>query len=127
VARIKRGLATELRLGNLDAQRDWGYAGDYVEAMWLMLQQDRPQDYVVGTGKTHSVQYLVETAFGHAGLEWREFVRLDPRFVRPAEVDLLLADPGKAERELGWKPKVGFEELVAMMVDADLERLSRGR
>jgi len=127
VARIKRGLAKELCLGNLDAQRDWGYAGDYVEAMWLMLQQDEPQDYVVGTGKTHSVQYLVETAFGHAGLDWREYVRLDPRFVRPAEVDLLLADPSKARRELGWQPKVAFEELVAMMVEADLERLSRPR
>jgi GDPmannose 4,6-dehydratase len=127
VARIKLGLAKELRLGNLDAQRDWGFAGDYVEAMWLMLQQDRPDDYVVGTGKTHSVQYLVETAFGHTGLDWREFVTLDPRFVRPAEVDLLLADPSKAKRELGWEPKVGFEQLVAMMVDADLERLRRPR
>ncbi|HEU4698175.1 MAG TPA: GDP-mannose 4,6-dehydratase [Gemmatimonadales bacterium] len=125
VARIKLGLAKELRLGNLDAQRDWGFAGDYVEAMWLMLQQERPEDFVVGTGKTHSVQNLVETAFGHVGLDWRDHVVQDPRYMRPAEVDLLLADPSKAERELGWTPKVGFEQLVAMMVDADLARLRR--
>jgi GDPmannose 4,6-dehydratase len=125
VARIKLGLAGELRLGNLDARRDWGFAGDYVEAMWRMLQQPRPQDYVVGTGQTHSVRELVEAAFGHVGLDWRKHVATDPRFVRPAEVDLLQADASKARRELGWKPKVSFNELVAMMVDADLERLRR--
>src|ERR671915_366158 len=126
VARIKLGLAKELRLGNLDARRDWGFAGDYVEAMWRMLQQPRPQDYVIGTGVTHSVRDLVETAFGHVGLDWKRYVKTDPKFVRPAEVDLLQADPSKARRELGWTPKVGFSELVSMMVDADLVRL-RGR
>ena len=124
VARIKLGLATELRLGNLEARRDWGFAGDYVEAMWRMLQQDTPQDYVVGTGATHSVRELVELAFGHAGLDYRKYVVSDPKYYRPAEVDLLLADPAKARRELGWAPKVSFGELVAMMVDADLERLA---
>jgi GDPmannose 4,6-dehydratase len=123
VARIKRGLATELRLGNLDSQRDWGYAGDYVEAMWRMLQQPEPQDYVIGTGKTHTVRELVELAFQHAGLDWQQHVVLDPQFIRPAEVDLLLADPGRAERELGWRPTVDFPGLVRMMVDADLQRL----
>jgi GDPmannose 4,6-dehydratase len=127
VARIKLGLARELRLGNLDAQRDWGFAGDYVEAMWRMLQQPKPQDYVIGTGRTHSVQQLVELAFTHVGLDWREFVVSDPKFYRPAEVDLLLADPSKGGRELGWSPKVDFAGLVAMMVDADLERLRPGR
>jgi GDPmannose 4,6-dehydratase len=122
-ARIKLGLAKELRLGNLDARRDWGFAGDYVEAMWRMLQQPTPQDYVIGTGETHSVQELVELAFSHVGLDWRKHVVSDPKFYRPAEVDLLLADPGKACRELGWTPNVTFEQLVAMMVDADLERL----
>ena len=126
VARIKLGLARELRLGNLDARRDWGFAGDYVEAMWQMLQRDTPQDYVVGTGVTHSVRDLVDIAFGHVGLDYREFVVSDPKYYRPAEVDLLLADPSKARRELGWAPKVGFAELVAMMVDADLERLGSG-
>jgi GDPmannose 4,6-dehydratase len=126
VARIKLGLAKEIPLGNLDARRDWGYAGDYVEAMWRMLQQPTPQDYVVGTGQTHSVRDLVEAAFGHVGLEWRKYVKSDPRYMRPAEVDLLQADPTKAKRELGWSPNVKFPELVAMMVDADLERL-RGR
>jgi GDPmannose 4,6-dehydratase len=126
VARIKLGLARELRLGNLDARRDWGFAGDYVDAMWRMLQQAEPQDYVIGTGQTHSVRELVETAFGHVGLDWRKHVVSDPKYMRPAEVDLLQADPSKARRELGWTPKVGFGELVAMMVDADLERL-RGR
>ncbi|HZG44240.1 MAG TPA: GDP-mannose 4,6-dehydratase [Longimicrobium sp.] len=121
-ARIKLGLASELRLGNLDAQRDWGFAGDYVRAMHLMLQQDQPDDYVVATGETHTVQRLVELAFGAVGLDWREYVSLDPRFMRPAEVDLLVGDPSKAKRELGWEPEVGFEALVAMMVDADLER-----
>ena len=126
VARIKLGLAKEILLGNLDARRDWGYAGDYVEAMWRMLQQPSPQDYVVGTGHTHSVRDLVDAAFGHVGLDWRKYVKSDPRFMRPAEVDLLQADPSKAKRELGWSPTVKFGELVAMMVDADLERL-RGK
>ncbi|HVQ45428.1 MAG TPA: GDP-mannose 4,6-dehydratase [Gemmatimonadales bacterium] len=126
VARIKLGLAKEILLGNLDARRDWGYAGDYVEAMWRMLQQPTPQDYVVGTGQTHSVRDLVDAAFGHVGLDWRKYVKSDPRFMRPAEVDLLQADPSKAKRELGWSPTVKFGELVAMMVDADLERL-RGK
>jgi len=127
VARIKLGLADELRLGNLDAQRDWGFAGDYVRAMWLMLQQETPSDYVVATGETHTVQKLVETAFGAADLDWREHVRQDPRFMRPAEVDLLVGDPSRARAELGWEPQVGFEELVRMMVDADLERLRGAR
>jgi GDPmannose 4,6-dehydratase len=124
VARIKLGLARELRLGNLEARRDWGFAGDYVEAMWRMLQQDQPQDYVVGSGETHSVRELVELAFAHVGLDYRQYVVSDPKYYRPAEVDLLLADPSKARRELGWTPKVGFTELVAMMVDADMERLA---
>ena len=127
VARMKLGLAKELRLGNLEARRDWGFAGDYVEAMWRMLQQPTPQDYVIGTGQTHSVQQLVELAFSHVGLDWRRHVVSDPKFYRPAEVDLLLADPAKACHELGWTPKVSFEELVAMMVDADLERLRAAR
>jgi GDPmannose 4,6-dehydratase len=126
VARIKLGLGSELRLGNLDARRDWGYAGDYVDAMWRMLQQDRPQDYVIGSGETHSVRELVELAFAHVGLDYRKHVVSDPRYYRPAEVDLLLADPAKARRELGWAPKAGFAELVAMMVDADMERLGAG-
>ena len=124
VARIQLGLASEIRLGNLDARRDWGFAGDYVEAMWLMLQQPRAHDYVIGTGETHSVRELVELAFGHVGLDYRKYVVSDPRFHRPAEVDLLLADPSKARKELGWAPKVTFAQLVAMMVDADLKRLS---
>jgi len=124
-ARIKRGLAGKLNLGNLDARRDWGFAGDYVKAMWLMLQQEEPQDYVVATGETYSVEDLVSTAFEHAGLDWREHVVLDERFVRPAEVDLLIGDPARARQELGWEPEVGFRELVTMMVDADLERLAR--
>jgi len=124
-ARIKLGLATELRLGNLDAQRDWGYAGDYVDAMWRMLQQPEPLDYVIGTGEMHSVQDLVEVAFGHLGLDWMTHVRSDERFKRPAEVDILLADPRRAHTELGWKPQVPFAKLVTMMVDADMERLSR--
>ena len=127
VARIKLGLARELRLGNLDARRDWGFAGDYVEAMWRMLQQPAAQDYVIGTGTTHSVRELVEAAFRHAGLDWNRHVVVDPRFIRPAEVDLLQADPRKARAELGWTPKVTFEELVAMMGGADIERLSRAR
>lgn len=124
VARIKLGLAHELRLGNLDASRDWGFAGDYVEAMWLMLQQDAPVDYVIGTGETHTVREFVELAFSHAGLDYQDFVVIDPRFYRPAEVDLLLADPSKARRELGWKPKMSFQRLVETMVDWDLERLA---
>ncbi|MCD6302897.1 MAG: GDP-mannose 4,6-dehydratase [Anaerolineae bacterium] len=125
VARIKLGLADELRLGNLESRRDWGYAGDYVRAMWLMLQQDAPDDYVVGTGKTHSVGELVEVAFAAAGLDWRSYVVQDPRFYRPAEVDLLVSDPSKARDVLGWEPEVGFEELVRMMVEADLAMLER--
>jgi GDPmannose 4,6-dehydratase len=123
VARVKLGLASEVRLGNLNARRDWGFAGDYVEAMWRMLQQPTPSDYVVGTGQTHSVRELVEAAFQHVGLDWRKHVVTDPKYMRPAEVDLLQADPSKARRELGWNPRIGFAELVAMMVDADLERL----
>ncbi|MES2123658.1 MAG: GDP-mannose 4,6-dehydratase [Gemmatimonadota bacterium] len=122
-ARIKLGLATELRMGNLEARRDWGYAGDYVDAMWRMLQADTPQDYVIGTGMTHSVGDLVRIAFEHVGLDWERYVVVDPQFYRPAEVDLLLADPAKAKKELGWSPTVSFEGLVRMMVDADLRRL----
>lgn len=124
-ASIKMGLAKELRMGNLDAKRDWGYAGDYVRAMWMMLQQKEPRDYVIATGETHSVRELVELAFSHVDLDYRDFVVQDPRFMRPAEVDLLIGDPAKAKRELGWEPKVSFPELVRMMVDADLERLER--
>ncbi len=120
VARIKRGRAKELRLGNLDARRDWGYAGDYVEAMWLMLQQDAPDDYVVATGESHSVQELVEHAFACVGLDWHDYVVVDPDFIRPAEVDLLVGDPTKARTRLGWAPKVTFPQLVRMMVEADL-------
>jgi GDPmannose 4,6-dehydratase len=123
VARIARGWARELRLGNLDARRDWGFAGDYVDAMWRMLQPPEPRDYVIGTGETHTVRELCEIAFGHVGLDWKQFVRTDPRFARPAEVDVLQADPTRARRELGWRPAVGFAQLVQMMVDADLERL----
>ncbi len=127
VARIKLGLANELRLGNLDARRDWGFAGDYVDAMWRMLQQPEPDDYVVGTGKTHSVRELVEVAFGHVDLDWQEFVKVDPAYIRPAEVERLQADPRKANRVLGWKPTVSFEQLASMMVDADLKRLGGNR
>jgi GDPmannose 4,6-dehydratase len=123
VAQIKLGLATELRLGNLDAQRDWGYAKDYVKAMWLMLQQDEPDDYVVSTGRTHSVERFCELAFGHVGLNWRDYVVQDQRFMRPAEVDLLVGDPAKAREKLGWEPETSFEDLVAMMVDADVALL----
>jgi GDPmannose 4,6-dehydratase len=123
VARIKLGMTDHLSLGNLDAQRDWGFAGDYVDAMWRMLQQDEPEDYVVGTGVSHSVRELVTIAFEHAGLEWEEFVRIDAKLARPAEVEHLLADPRKAERRLDWKPTVAFEELVRMMVDHDIRRL----
>ncbi len=125
VAKIKLGLAKELRLGNLHARRDWGFAGDYVRAMWLMLQQREADDYVIGTGETHSVEEFVSIAFGHVGLNWRDHVVIDPKFHRPAEVDLLLSDPSKARRMLGWKPQVGFQQLVAMMVAADLSALSR--
>ncbi len=125
VARIKLGLARELRLGNLDAHRDWGYAGDYVRAMWLMLQRETADDYVIATGRTHSVRDFVRVAFEAAGLgSYEPYVVVDPRFVRPAEVDRLIGDPGKARRELGWTPDVGFEQLVGMMVEADLDRLS---
>ncbi|MBE7416070.1 MAG: GDP-mannose 4,6-dehydratase [Deltaproteobacteria bacterium] len=123
VARIKHGLATELRLGNLDAKRDWGFAGDYVESMWMMLQQPAPDDYVVATGDTHTVREFVELAFDRAGLDWKKHVIIDPAFFRPAEVELLVGDPSKAKLVLGWKPRVSFEELVRMMVDADIERL----
>jgi GDPmannose 4,6-dehydratase len=127
VARIKLGLQSEVRLGNLDARRDWGFAGDYVEAMWLMLQQDVPDDYVVGTGHTCSVRDLCRTAFAAVGLDYGDHVVQDPRFFRPAEVDLLVADASKARAKLGWEPKVNFEALVRMMVDADLERYKRAR
>ena len=120
VVRIKRGLQRELHLGNLDARRDWGFAGDYVRGMWLMLQQDHPDDYVLATGETHSVRELCEVAFRHVGLDWQEHVVTDSRHYRPAEVDLLIGDASKAHCQLGWKPKVGFQELVEMMVDADL-------
>lgn len=125
VARIKLGMAKELRMGNLDARRDWGFAGDYVDAMWRMLQQDQPDDYVVATGRTHQVADLVEVAFRHAGLDWQEYVVQDPSFYRPAEVDLLVGDAAKAERVLGWTPEVTFEQLIAMMVEADIERWER--
>ncbi len=118
-------MAKELRLGNLDAKRDWGFAGDYVKAMWLMLQQDKPDDYVVGTGETHSVRELCEVAFGYLGLDWRKYVVVDPKLFRPADVDLLVADASKARRVLGWEPTVTFEELIKMMVDADLEQLKQ--
>src|SRR5262249_20730629 len=125
VARIKLGLADELRLGNLQAKRDWGFAGDYVKAMWLMLQQDEPDDYVIGTGETHTVEEFVRLAFDHVGLDWCKHVVVDPQFYRPAEVDLLLGDPTKARRQLGWRPEVSFPRLVTMMVDADLAVLER--
>ncbi len=123
VARIKLGLSSELRLGNLDAKRDWGFAGDYVEAMWLMLQQSKPDDFVVGTGEAHSVRELCEVAFGHVGLDWKKYVKVDKKFFRPAEVDHLIADASKAKKALGWKPKVNFQKLIHMMVDADVARL----
>ena len=123
VAKIKLGQTDELRLGNLDAKRDWGFAGDYVRAMWLMLQQDQPDDYVVSTGETHSVREFCEVAFGHVGLDWEEHVVIDEAFYRPAEVDLLVGDATKAHQTLGWEPAVGFHELVTMMVDADMDLL----
>jgi GDPmannose 4,6-dehydratase len=123
VARIKLGLADHVALGNLDSQRDWGYAQDYVRAMWLMLQQEQPGDYVVATGETHSVREFCEIAFGHVGLDWERYVRVDERHMRPAEVDLLIGDPTRAHEVLGWKPEVNFEDLVCMMVDADMRLL----
>jgi GDPmannose 4,6-dehydratase len=124
VARIKLGLARELRLGNLDAQRDWGFAGDYVRAMWMMLQRDDAVDYVIATGRTHTIRSACEVSFGYAGLDWEEHVVVDERFLRPAEVDLLVGDASRATHELGWQPTVAFEEMMAMMVDADIARLS---
>lgn len=126
VARIKLGLSDELRLGNLDSRRDWGFAGDYVKAMWRMLQNERPVDYVIATSETHSVEQFLELAFGHVGLDWHDYVVQDPRYMRPAEVDLLVGDASKAGRELGWEPVVTFPELVHMMVDADLKMLEDG-
>jgi GDPmannose 4,6-dehydratase len=125
VARIKLGLADDLRLGNLDAKRDWGFAGDYVEAMWLMLQQDEPDDFVIATGEEHSVQEFVDIAFAHAGLDPQQYVKTDPEFLRPAEVDHLVGDAAKAREQLDWQPRVSFKELVEMMVDADVERLAK--
>jgi len=127
VAMIKNNKAKEIALGNLDAKRDWGFAGDYIKAMWLMLQQDKPDDYVISTGKTHSVKELVETAFTHAGLDWEKFVKTDPRFLRPAEVDLLIGDSSKAKKKLNWKPDVNFKELVGMMVDSDIKMIKEGK
>jgi GDPmannose 4,6-dehydratase len=127
VARIKLGLTDKLMLGNRDAKRDWGFSGDYVKAMWLMLQQDTPDDYVIATGETHSVQELVEVAFAHAGLDWQKHVGIDQRFIRPAEVDLLIGNPEKAKTALGWEPSVDFKGLVHMMVDADIARLEAGQ
>jgi GDPmannose 4,6-dehydratase len=125
VAQIKLGMAKELRLGNLEAERDWGFAGDYVEAMWLMLQQETPDDYVVATGETHSVRRFCEIAFGHVGLNWEDHVTIDEKFFRPAEVDLLIGDYAKAEKVLGWKPRTPFEDLVTMMVDADMKSVGQ--
>lgn len=126
-AKIKLGLAKELRLGNLESQRDWGYAGDYVQAMWLMLQHHTPDNFVIGTGETHSVREFCELAFGYVGLNYKDYVVQDPRFYRPAEVDLLISDPSKARKELGWQPKVSFKELVEMMVESDLRLLQASR
>ena len=125
LAAIRKGKAKELRLGNLDAQRDWGFAKDYVEAMWLMLQQEKPDDYVIATGETHSVREFLDEAFAYAGLDWKGFVKVDPKYFRPAEVDFLLGDPSKARRVLGWQPKVTFKALVRLMVDADMEGQGR--
>ena len=126
VAQIKLGLAQELRLGNLDSRRDWGFAGDYVKAMWLMLQQDRPDDFVIATGETYSVEDFLQEAFGYVNLDWRDYVVQDPQFMRPAEVDLLVGDPAEAGHQLGWEPSVSFRELVRMMVEADLRMLQDG-
>ena len=125
MAAIKRGLQNELFLGNLEARRDWGYAPEYVEAMWLMLQQDEPDDYVVATGETHSVQEFLEEAFAYVQLDWREYLRHDERYERPAEVDLLVGDASRAKRRLNWEPKVRFPELVRLMVDADIAKLAK--
>ena len=125
VARIRLGVEDKLYIGNLEARRDWGFAGDYVRGMWAMLQQDKPDDYVIGTGESHSVQEFAELAFSHAGLDWRDHVEVDPRYFRPAEVDDLCADVSKARRVLGWEPKVSFQELVAMMVDSDVAALEQ--
>jgi GDPmannose 4,6-dehydratase len=127
VAHIKAGLQDKLYLGNLDAKRDWGYAREYVEAMWLMLQQDTPDDYVVATNETHSVREFLEVAFGHVGLDWQKHVETDPRYYRPAEVDLLIGDYSKAKEKLGWEPRTKFAELVKLMVDADVDLLKRHR
>jgi GDPmannose 4,6-dehydratase len=126
VAKIKRGLAKELHLGNLNARRDWGFAGDYVQAIWLMLQQDKPDDYVIATGESHSVQELVEIAFSYVGLDWREYVKVDPGLIRLADVDMLCGDASKARKVLNWRPTMKFEELIRMMVEADLKRLDTG-
>ena len=126
VARIKLGLAKDISLGNLDAKRDWGFAGDYVEAMWLMLQQPQPDDFVIATGQTRSVKELVQIAFSHVDLNWEKYVKLDRAFLRPAEVDLLVGDSSKAKRELKWQPSVSFEQMIKMMVDSDIQRLSKG-
>jgi len=126
VARIKHGLSNELRLGNLDARRDWGFAGDYVRAMWKMVEHDQAVDYVIATGSTHSVQQFLEVAFGHVDLDWHDFVVQDPRFVRPAEVDELVGDASKAKNELDWEPAVTFEALVKMMMNADLKLVEDG-
>jgi GDPmannose 4,6-dehydratase len=126
-ARIKLGLADDLHLGNLQARRDWGFAGDYVQAMWLMLQQDEPDDYVVATGETHSVQELCEVAFGYLDLDWQKYVVCDPQFFRPAEVDLLVGDPSKAHAKLGWGPSISFEELIRLMIDADMQALQTNK
>src|ERR1019366_1009866 len=127
IARIKAGLQEKLLLGNLDARRDWGYAAEYVEAMWRMLQQDQPDDYVIATGETHSVREFVEIAFDRAGLDWQKYVEIDPKFFRPTEVDLLVGDPSKANKVLGWKPRTSFRQLVHMMLDADLESFGHRR
>ena len=127
VARIKIGKQAELRLGNIDAKRDWGFAGDYVEAMWLMLQQDQPDDYVIATNETHSIREFLDAAFGHIGLDWKRHVEIDPRYYRPAEVDLLIGDYGKAKRKLGWEPRTKFVDLVRLMVDADIKLLKDHR
>jgi GDPmannose 4,6-dehydratase len=127
VAHILAGLQDKVSLGNLDAKRDWGYAKEYVEAMWLMLQQEKPDDYVIATGETHSIREFLEEAFGLAGLDWRKHVVYDPRYLRPAEVDLLIGDRSKAERQLGWKPKTTFKELAKLMVEADIELLKAHR
>ena len=127
VARIKAGLQSKLYLGNLDAQRDWGYAKEYVEAMWLMLQQDKPEDYVIATGQTHSVRDFLTEAFSYAGLDWQKYVELDEKYLRPAEVDLLVGDASKAREVLGWQPSTTFKELVRLMVDADLAIVNNGQ